>query len=227
MADRVVLRTVCMASTVDRLLRKPNCESARPAGPSVWASRRPTMILSRILPAVSNIHSGRYDDGSAAGLPGFSIRTSLCRFQHAGKHPSLRHAVKNAAKAIETSLDRRLEGSVRNSIWTRGCPDPHTPIYAHRSSSTPTSGIRCSSSNGGAPISRGITDGNSVDTAHRTKSGAVGGDVLGALRRDMTVLYGLPHTSRSASSQSCLRQRRLLTLIASRSRLRALANSSR
>uniref|UniRef100_A0ABD2VXR2 Uncharacterized protein n=1 Tax=Trichogramma kaykai TaxID=54128 RepID=A0ABD2VXR2_9HYME len=45
------------------------------------------MILSRILPAVSNIHSGQYDDGSAAGLPGFSIRTSLCRFQRAGKRP--------------------------------------------------------------------------------------------------------------------------------------------
>uniref|UniRef100_A0ABD2WZA4 Uncharacterized protein n=1 Tax=Trichogramma kaykai TaxID=54128 RepID=A0ABD2WZA4_9HYME len=92
-----------------------------------------------------------------------------------------------------------------------------TSRYAHRSSSTLTSEIRCSSSTSGAPISRGMTDGNSVDTAHHTKSGAVGGDVQGALRRDLTVLYGLPHTSRSASSQSCLQQRRLLTFMASRS----------
>uniref|UniRef100_A0ABD2X773 Uncharacterized protein n=1 Tax=Trichogramma kaykai TaxID=54128 RepID=A0ABD2X773_9HYME len=220
MADRAVLRTVCMASTVDRLLRKPYCESARPAGPSVWASRRPTMILSRILPAVSNIHSGRYDDGSAVGLPGFSIRTSLCRFQRAGKHPSLRHAVKTRRKLSKQASTAALR-AVLGIPSGPGAAPILTRRYAHRSSSTPTSGIRCSSSTGGALISRGMTDGNSVDTARRTKSGAVGGDVLGALRRDMTVLYGLPHTSRSASSQSCLQQRRLLAFIALRSRLRA------
>ncbi|CAB0040440.1 unnamed protein product [Trichogramma brassicae] len=38
---------------------KPYCESTSPAGPSVWASRRPTIVLSRILPAVSSMHSGR------------------------------------------------------------------------------------------------------------------------------------------------------------------------
>uniref|UniRef100_A0ABD2X6Z1 Uncharacterized protein n=1 Tax=Trichogramma kaykai TaxID=54128 RepID=A0ABD2X6Z1_9HYME len=226
MADRAVLRTVCMASTVDRLLRKPYCESARPAGPSVWASRRPTMILSRILPAVSNIHSGRYDDGSAVGLPGFSIRTSLCRFQRAGKHPSLRHAVKTRRKLSKQASTAALR-AVLGIPSGPGAAPILTRRYAHRSSSTPTSGIRCSSSTGGALISRGMTDGNSVDTARRTKSGAVGGDVLGALRRDMTVLYGLPHTSRSASSQSCLQQRRLLAFIALRSRLRASVNSSR
>uniref|UniRef100_A0ABD2WDK3 Uncharacterized protein n=1 Tax=Trichogramma kaykai TaxID=54128 RepID=A0ABD2WDK3_9HYME len=49
------------------------------------------MILSRILPAVSSMHSGRYEDGSSGGLPGFGSRTSLWRFQLDGKTPVSRH----------------------------------------------------------------------------------------------------------------------------------------
>ncbi|CAB0039114.1 unnamed protein product [Trichogramma brassicae] len=51
------------------------------------------MILSRILPAVSNIHSGRYEDGSSGGSPVCGSRTSLWRFQRDGKTPVSRHVV--------------------------------------------------------------------------------------------------------------------------------------
>ncbi|CAB0029835.1 unnamed protein product [Trichogramma brassicae] len=57
MASRAAETTSSMASIVDRPFRKPYCRSERPPGLSVKASSRSHMILSRILPAVSNIHS--------------------------------------------------------------------------------------------------------------------------------------------------------------------------
>ncbi|CAB0042523.1 unnamed protein product, partial [Trichogramma brassicae] len=94
MASRAAETTSSMASIVDRPFRKPYCRSERPPGLSVKASSRSHMILSReILPAVSNIHSGRYEDGSSGGLPGFGSRTSLWRFQPDGKTPVSRHIV--------------------------------------------------------------------------------------------------------------------------------------
>ncbi|CAB0038267.1 unnamed protein product [Trichogramma brassicae] len=93
MASRAVEMTSSMASIVDRPFQKPYCRSERPPGLSVKASSRSHMILSRILPAVSNIHSGRYEDGSSGGLPGFGSRTSLWRFQPDGKTPVSRHIV--------------------------------------------------------------------------------------------------------------------------------------
>uniref|UniRef100_A0ABD2VVK9 Uncharacterized protein n=1 Tax=Trichogramma kaykai TaxID=54128 RepID=A0ABD2VVK9_9HYME len=87
-----------MASIVDRPFRKPYCRSERPPGLSVKASRRSHMILSRILPAVSSMHSGRYEDGSSGGLPDFGSRTSLWRFQLDGKTPVSRHVVYTSKK---------------------------------------------------------------------------------------------------------------------------------
>uniref|UniRef100_A0ABD2WGN4 Uncharacterized protein n=1 Tax=Trichogramma kaykai TaxID=54128 RepID=A0ABD2WGN4_9HYME len=114
------------------------------------------MILSRILPAVSNIHSGRYDHGSVAGLPGFSIKTSLCRFQRVGKHPSLRHAVKKRQKLSKQASTAALR-SVLGIPSGPGAAPILTRPYAHRSSLIPTSGIRCSFSTSREPISRGMT----------------------------------------------------------------------
>uniref|UniRef100_A0ABD2WJ67 Uncharacterized protein n=1 Tax=Trichogramma kaykai TaxID=54128 RepID=A0ABD2WJ67_9HYME len=65
---------------------------------------------------------------------------------------------KDAAVVIETCLRRCLEGDVMDPVWTRGCLDPHP------SSSTPTSRIKCSSSNGGASMSQETIIGNNVDT---------------------------------------------------------------
>uniref|UniRef100_A0ABD2WDT3 Uncharacterized protein n=1 Tax=Trichogramma kaykai TaxID=54128 RepID=A0ABD2WDT3_9HYME len=62
------------------------------------------------------------------------------------------------------------------------------------------------------------TRGNRATTAPRTRRGELGCLVCGPRRRDMAILYGLPHVSLSTSSQSCLQHRRLLVLIAARSR---------
>ncbi|CAB0040105.1 unnamed protein product [Trichogramma brassicae] len=92
-AFRAVEMTSSMTSIVDRPFRKPFCRSKRLPGLSVKASSRSHMILSRILPAVSSIHNGRYEDGSSGGLPDFGSRTSLWRFQPDGKTPVSRHVV--------------------------------------------------------------------------------------------------------------------------------------
>uniref|UniRef100_A0ABD2W345 Uncharacterized protein n=1 Tax=Trichogramma kaykai TaxID=54128 RepID=A0ABD2W345_9HYME len=68
---------------------------------------------------------------------------------------------------------------------------------------------------------------NSVATPHRTRDGELGNLVLGPLRRDMTVSYGLPQASRTTSSQRRLQHWHLLALMASRSWCLVTANSAR
>ncbi|KAL7290333.1 hypothetical protein TKK_0016028 [Trichogramma kaykai] len=112
MALRAVEMTSLMASIVDRPFRKPYCRSERPPGLSVKASSRSHMIISRILPAVSNIHSGRYEDGSSGGLPDVGIRTSFWRFQLDGKTPVSRLIVytrkKMSGRTATSSLSAML-----------------------------------------------------------------------------------------------------------------------
>ncbi|CAB0041327.1 unnamed protein product [Trichogramma brassicae] len=51
-----------------------------------------------------------------------------------------------------------------------------------------------------------------------TRIGELSEFALGPLRRDMTVSYGLPHTSSSTSSHSLFQHRRLLVMVATRRR---------
>ncbi|CAB0040770.1 unnamed protein product [Trichogramma brassicae] len=81
------------------------------------------MILSRILPAVSSMHSGRYEDGSSGGLPGFGSRTSLWRFQLDGKTPVSRHVVytrkKMSGRAATAILSAELDKKCKDSPSAR------------------------------------------------------------------------------------------------------------
>lgn len=78
-------RTRIIASRVERPCRKPNWLSCR-SGPTHdrCQLRREAIILSKILPASSRRHIGRYADGESADLPCFFKRTRLDSFQAMG-----------------------------------------------------------------------------------------------------------------------------------------------
>ncbi|CAB0041025.1 unnamed protein product, partial [Trichogramma brassicae] len=97
-------------------------------------------ILSRILPAVSSMHSGRYDEGASGGLPGFDSSTSLCLFHGLGKTPPLRHAEYTLRKAS----GRKTTASLRALFGTPsgpGAAPSRILVQAPRSSSRVTPGI--------------------------------------------------------------------------------------
>ncbi|CAB0037086.1 unnamed protein product [Trichogramma brassicae] len=115
-AYRAVETISLMGSIVDRPFRKPYCRSERPPGLSVKASSRSHMILSRILPAVSNIHSGRYEDGSSGGFAWLWNQTSLWRFQTGGNTLVSRHVVYTRRKMSGRVSNSDLEGRVGYAI---------------------------------------------------------------------------------------------------------------
>uniref|UniRef100_A0ABD2W2C5 Uncharacterized protein n=1 Tax=Trichogramma kaykai TaxID=54128 RepID=A0ABD2W2C5_9HYME len=92
--------------------------------------------------------------------------------------------------------------------------------WAPLSSSTVTAGTSYPARRGSWKASPLGTRENRAATAPRTRRGEPGCLACGHRRRDMAILYGLPHMSLSTSSQSCLQHRRLLVLIAARSRVR-------
>ena len=91
-----------MASIVDRPFLKPNWLSDKPPTCCIAASSLTDMIRSNNFPAISNMQSGRYADGSSGSLFLLGRSTNLVIFYYAGIISSLRHALKVSLNIEET-----------------------------------------------------------------------------------------------------------------------------
>ena len=93
MASEAIAITRSIASIVKRPFRNPNWLSDKPPASSIAASSLEPSTRSNNFPAISNIQSGRYEDGSSEGFFPLARSTNLCTFHCAGKIPSCKHAL--------------------------------------------------------------------------------------------------------------------------------------